>query len=280
MNAYDNDVVASSTKPCLSAVCLRYNSDSGQPDGGCPLGAACPNFHVNAQYLEKARKVWDPICCGQHNCYFTNEMIRANLVPHLTNCRFVLIIDRAEVELSIQQLAFTVGLEQLPLRAGKTRVITGKNLCRLHFDSKCKWTKDCGHVHVCRELFKYLQAFHYPSLHFLLMTETNVETLLSKIQQKMILEFLRSDCSKSLIKSLLDAGKTAAIEALRKCGASIPTPDATTEAEATGPLSLPSEGGKDAVAEPKEAKEVGESGETEAQKTHTDHDDKESGSIS
>jgi hypothetical protein len=210
---YETDVVASSAKPCLSAVCLKFNMAEG-----CAAGVMCPNFHVDASYLETARKMWDPLCCAHHNCYFSQEMERSGKISHVLNHRFVLIFDRAEVELSSSQIAFTVGLEQLPLRAGNTRVITGKSLCRLHFDSKCKWTKDCSHIHVCRELFKFLQAFHYPSLSFLLMTETDEDKIVTKVEsQPMVVEFLKSSCSAPLIKQLQENGKQAALSALRRC---------------------------------------------------------------
>lgn len=217
--SYNNDVSTSSTMPCSSTVCLKYSGSNAT--GGCPLGDACPNFHVDLAYMERARHTTDSLCCGVHNDYFTQEMIASNCAPTITNARFTLVLeDRAEIELLPAQLAFTIGLDHLSTR-GSTRIINlRKQVCRLHLEGKCKWTKDCGHVHICRELHAFLQKFHYPSLIFLLMTESAEATIETKLREgAALLDFFSSKSSIPLVQQLIDAKKLVALSALVNCGA-------------------------------------------------------------
>lgn len=227
---YNPDVISSSTKPCSSTICIKYlHSDPQAPPGeenGCPLGEACPNFHVSRAYVEKARAISEPLCCGLHNDYFTQELILSGSISQLTHSRYTLVLDdRSEVELLPSQLAFTVGLEKLQLRGPNTRIIhMKKHICRLHLEGKCKWTKDCGHVHVCREFFQFLQAYHYPSLWFLLNTETNTAKIVAKLSEtRALLDFIKSKSSVPLMTLLIEQNKVQAIEAILKCGGTITT---------------------------------------------------------
>lgn len=215
VTAYNNDVASSSTKPCTSHVCVRFAND-----GACPLGDQCLNFHVSKSYIDKARGVADALCCGIHNDYFTQEMIKSECSPHMATSKFTLILDdRSEVELLPSQLAFTVGLEQLSIR-GRARIINfRKQICRLHVEGKCKWTKDCGHVHLCRELHKFLTSFHFPSLVFVLSTEADPAVLGEKLSDDNFLSFLRSKSAIGLTASMISARRDAAVATLVAKGA-------------------------------------------------------------
>lgn len=253
---YNNDVQASSTKPCASTVCLKFTTRNAPPAESCPLEDQCPSFHIERSYLEAARAVAEPLCCGLHNDYFSQEMLTSGCAPHLAQQRFILVLeDRAEIELSPLQLCLTVGLDQLTHRgpapsAGSltsTRVINmRKQICRLHYEGKCKWTKDCGHVHLCRELHRYLLSFHFPSLMFLLTTEPNRERIESKLKdEKQLGDFVRSRCVMPLITQMIEGGRTTALEALFASGA-VATTVQYEAAEALG-VQLPPESQRNIV---------------------------------
>lgn len=223
--SYNNDVQASSTKPCSSTVCLRFSSRNAPPSENCPAGEHCTGFHVERSYLEAARRVSEPLCCSLHNDYFSQEMLHSDCAPQLANQRFTLVLDdRAEVELTLSQVALTIGLDQLTSRGSaggmQNRVISlRKQVCRLHYEGKCKWTKDCGHVHLCRELHRFLLSFHFPSLSFLLFTETNVARLVTKLNEEpQLLQYVKSKCVLPMASQLLDAKKYAALEAIMSVG--------------------------------------------------------------
>lgn len=223
---YNNDVASSSTKPCGSSICVKFTTRD-EPLS-CPAGELCTHFHVERSYLESARRQTESLCCAIHNDYFTREMLASNCAPHLTSARFTLVLeDRAEVELLPNQLAFTVGLDHLSLR-GTTRIINfRKHVCRLHLEGKCKWTKDCGHVHVCREFHRFLTSFHFPSLVFLLMTETDCDAIVGKLKESsQLLAFIKSKCSIPLVASLIEGKKMSALEALMKSGGCFTSPHA------------------------------------------------------
>jgi len=213
---YNNDVTSSSQKPCTSHVCVKHLSPLG-----CPVGEACSNFHIDPSYIEAARAVTDPLCCGLHNDYFTQRMLKDNCAKQFGDATFTVVLeDRSEVELLRSQLAFTTGLDNLTLR-GNTRVINlRKHICRLHLEGKCKWTKDCGHVHLCRELHRCLSTFHYPSFFFLLSTETDTNALLAKIKSgPQFVDFLKSRSALRTINALLEQNRPAALAACIQSGA-------------------------------------------------------------
>jgi hypothetical protein len=200
------------------------------PAESCPAGENCGGFHVERSYLDAARNVSDPLCCAIHNDYFSQEMLFSNCAPLITNQKFTLVLDnRAEVDLIAPQLALTVGLDNLSSRgvsSGSSKLINlKKQVCRLHLEGKCKWTKDCGHVHLCRELHQFLLEFHFPSLIFLLMTESSKENICSKVlSEKGLLNFIRSKCALPLVTQLIEAKKVAALSALVECGTAV-TPE-------------------------------------------------------
>jgi len=213
VKAYVNDVSLSSTKPCTSIMCMRHIGA-----GGCPLGDTCHNFHVDASYVEAARACTDPLCCGLHNCYFTREMIKAGCAPHIASSKYTIVLeDRSEVEVMPSQLAWTIGLDQLSVR-GAARVINlRKQVCRLHLEGRCKWTKDCGHVHLCRELHRFLVALHLPSLVFLLSTETDAEKLRMKLAE--VSDFVKSRTCLPLTWHLIQSKRGAAVRCMADAGA-------------------------------------------------------------
>lgn len=217
---YNCDVAASSVKPCSSSVCMKF---ANSKDNTCPLGEHCTNFHVDKNYLERCRALTGPICCVLLDDCFGHEMRKANTVPSLTNARYILVLeDKSEIEIVPGQLAFTVGLEHLYVRANDVRVINlKKQVCRMHLEGKCKWTKDCGHVHICRDLVRYLGMFHYPSLHFLLMTDNDVQ-IQEKLQTPDLIKFLSSHSAIPLLEALVTARKSKAIAVLEAAGIVMP----------------------------------------------------------
>jgi hypothetical protein len=232
---YNNVVQASSTRPCTSTVCLKFTTRS-EPES-CAAGSSCANFHIERDYLDQARSVAEPLCCGLHNDYFTHEMMSSNCAPSVLKTNIALVLeDRSEIELQPYQLSWTVGLEQLPVRgynAQATKLINiKKQVCRLHLEGKCKWTKDCGHVHLCRELHRLLGKFHFPSLMFLLSTEANSDVVLATIAENPAIgEFIRSSCVIPLVSSLVEKKMKTALEVLLQCGVAIALPQVAMLAE-------------------------------------------------
>lgn len=219
---YDNDVQSSSTKPCASTVCVAYSQ------GTCPFGSACPHFHVDKNYLEKARAVQEPLCCAFHNDYFSQEIIANHAHPTLLNHTYALLQeDRSTFELSPAFFAFTVGLDHLPVKGkGPTacrHVNVKKHVCRLHLEGKCKWTKDCSRIHICREMFQYLMTSSRPELINTLLSPTFLRDAAQRLLPYQSL--LRTPAMLPIVSMLLDglapntaAVKGVAIEALVSVG--------------------------------------------------------------
>lgn len=161
---YNTNVVASSTRPCISQVCLLHAYT------GCQAGRDCASFHVSPDYLLLSRAVSQPLCCALHNCFYSHEMIRSDCVPGVLHRAYCIALDTPQmlaaagagssprhVDISLLHLSMTVGLETLPVRRGMAVISLRRQVCRLHLEGRCKWTKDCGHVHVCRSFFPMLK---------------------------------------------------------------------------------------------------------------------------
>jgi hypothetical protein len=257
---YDNDVTTSSTRPCKSSVCLLHAQGLG-----CADGARCRCFHVSPQYLQQCRATTESLCCGLHNCYYTQEMLSANCAPHLMARRFLLSLDDASrfpqdgdkphlVELSLLNLSLTVGLETLPYVGGAYVISWKKHVCHLNMNGKCKWTKDCGHIHMCRQLTKVLQDAEclavIKELQARRTPKSSADLYCDIILNETALRYVRSAAVYPLVASLIEAGDVDSLRALakakcallpaqcaalQKLGVEVSSSDAASRAPVVGP---------------------------------------------
>ncbi|KPA73164.1 hypothetical protein ABB37_10066 [Leptomonas pyrrhocoris] len=226
ISLYDNDVVASSTRRCKSSVCLLHAQGLG-----CAEGARCRCFHVSPQYLQQCRDTTESLCCSLHNCYYSQEMLGSNCAPHLVGRRFVLSLDDPSrfpqdggkphrIDLSLLNFSLTVGLETLPYVDGAYVISWKKRVCHLNIDGKCKWTKDCGHIHMCRQLTKVLQDAESLTVIKALQaknTPKNAADLYRDIiLSETTLRYVRSSSVYPLVASLIAAGDVDSLKALAK----------------------------------------------------------------
>ncbi|GET85607.1 hypothetical protein LtaPh_0400400 [Leishmania tarentolae] len=223
---YDNDVMSSSTRPCKSSVCLLHAQGLG-----CAEGPRCRCFHVSSAYLMQCRATPEALCCALHNCYYSQEMLGANCAPHLSARRYSLSLDDASkfpqdgdkpylIDLSLLNLSLTVGLETLPCVNGVYVVSWKRHVCRLNIDGLCKWTKDCGHIHVCRQLTKFLQdtetLFILKALQEKTTPKNSADLYREIILSENTLRYVRSQAALSLVAALLEVGDVEALKALAK----------------------------------------------------------------
>lgn len=226
ISLYDNDVTMSSTRPCKSSVCLLHAQGLG-----CADGARCRCFHVSRSYLQQCRSTTEPLCCAMHNCYYSQEMLASKCAPHLMGRRFVLSLDDASrfpqdgekpylIDLSLLHLSLTVGLETVPFVDGAYVISWKKHVCHLNLDGRCKWTKDCGHIHMCRKLIKVLQdAESLAVLKALQAKDTPKDAAdLYKdiILSEPTLRYVRSPAVCPLVASLIAAKDVESLKALAK----------------------------------------------------------------
>lgn len=226
ISLYDNDVMSSSTRPCKSSVCLLHAQGLG-----CAEGARCRCFHVSNAYLMQCRATSESLCCALHNCYYSQEMLSANCAPHVSGRCYALSLDDASkfpqdgekpylIDLSLLNLSLTVGLETLLCVNGVYVVSWKKHVCRLNMDGLCKWTKDCGHIHVCRQLTKFLQDAETLSIVKTLQEKTtsksSAELYRDIILSENTLRYVRSAAALSLVAALLEAGDVEALKALAR----------------------------------------------------------------
>ncbi|KAG5511607.1 hypothetical protein JKF63_07203 [Porcisia hertigi] len=223
ISLYDNDVKSSSTRPCKSSVCLLHAQGLG-----CAEGPSCRCFHISHSYLMQCRATPEPLCCALHNCYYTQEMLTANCAPHVSGRRYALSLDDASrfpqneekpylFDLSLLNLSLTVGLETLPCVDGLYIISWKKHVCHLNIEGCCKWTKDCGHIHVCRQLAKFLQDLDTLSILKALQNRTSkssADLYRDIILSENTLRYVRSAAALSLVAALLEAKEVEALKAL------------------------------------------------------------------
>ncbi|KAG5486518.1 hypothetical protein CUR178_07885 [Leishmania enriettii] len=226
ISLYDNDVTSSSTRPCRSSVCLLHAQGLG-----CAEGARCRCFHVCHPYLMQCRATSESLCCALHNCYYSQEMLSANCAPHVSGRCYALNLDDASkfpqngdepylIDLSVLNLSLTVGLEMLPCVHGLYVISWKKHVCHLNMDGRCKWTKDCGHIHVCHQLAKFLQDAKTLSIVKALQEKTasksSAELYRDIILSENTLRYVRSLATVSLVAALLEARDVEALKALAR----------------------------------------------------------------
>lgn len=224
ISLYDNDVTSSSTRPCKSSICLLHAQGLG-----CADGARCRCFHVSRSYLSQCRATSESLCCALHNCYYSQEMLGANCAPHISSRRYALSLDDAakfpqdgdkpfRIDLSLLNFSLTVGLETLPCVDGVHVVSWKKHVCHLNMDGRCKWTKDCGHLHICRQLTKFLQDAETLSILKALQekstSKSSADLYRDIIVSENALRLVRSPAALSLVASRLEAGDTESLKAL------------------------------------------------------------------
>ncbi|CAJ1016343.1 hypothetical protein Q4I30_000918 [Leishmania utingensis] len=226
ISLYDNDVMSSSTRPCKSSVCLLDAQGLG-----CREGARCRCFHISSSYLMQCRATSESLCCALHNCYYSQEMLSANCAPHVSGRCYALSLDDALkfpqdgekpylIDLSLLNLSLTMGLETLPCMNGVYVISWKKHVCRLNIDGHCKWTKDCGHIHVCRQLTRFLQDAETLSIVKALQekatSKSSADLYRDIILSENTLRYVRSAAALSLVATLLEAGDVEALKALVK----------------------------------------------------------------
>ncbi|CAD2220158.1 hypothetical protein AGDE_12358 [Angomonas deanei] len=219
----------SSTQPCASRVCYAFSET-----GKCEFGAQCPAFHIRWDYSSISRSLREPLCCALHNCFYSHEMIHKNCVPHVTNRHFILSLDNEQTAnagtpraISVSPLHFslTIGLGLLPSKENYCRFSQKRCICRLHLEGRCKWTKDCGRVHICRTLLAFLQCEEVIS--FLKASQSQNETSYSLYQRisqsNRIQAYIRSVVVLPLIKQFIDTSNTKVLMALiaGRCAATV-----------------------------------------------------------
>lgn len=230
VSLYDNDVTSSSTKPCKSSVCLLHSQGLG-----CMDGPECRCFHVSQEYLSLCRATTEPLCCSLHNCCYSQEMLASNCAPHLNTRKYILCLDDSRFpldgdnpytfDISLLNLSLTVGLETLPCTDATHLISWKKHVCQLHQDGRCKWTKDCRRIHVCRQFGNTLED---------LETLTTLKTLQSNegpknatdlhrdiILNEVTLRFVRSPAILPLVFDLAEKGDVNSLRALAKAKAAI-----------------------------------------------------------
>ncbi|EPY29522.1 hypothetical protein STCU_04499 [Strigomonas culicis] len=225
--SYINDVVQSSKQPCSSSVCLLFSEN-----GFCAAGRHCPSFHVSPDYLRLSRALSQPLCCGLHNCYYTQEMVLAKCAPHLLSQTYYLSLDGAnyrhlaespKVEISLLHLSLTVGLDTLPLKDGRRKISQRRRVCSLFLEGKCKWTKDCANIHICHSLYKLLQVENV--LEFLKAVQRGKESsqqIYNRIVQcSHVQEYVQSVAMLPLMAQLIVNSHIAPLTALLRFGVAV-----------------------------------------------------------
>lgn len=220
---YNTDVVSSSTRPCASTVCLLYGEG-----GGCPAGSRCPAFHVDPAYLHLSRSMQQPLCCAIHNCCYSQEMLSHGTVAELARQRYCIALDTPPfltkstgtnvetrvVEMSVLHLSLSTGLLMLPVKGNDRIISLNRRVCRLHLEGRCKWTKDCGYVHVCRTLLPLLSS---PAvLQFLdaVRHETRDLLLLRITSSAEVRRYVCTSCVLPLLSQLIAMRAVEALSAL------------------------------------------------------------------
>eukprot|EP00331_Platyophrya_macrostoma_P004581 CAMPEP_0176431258 /NCGR_PEP_ID=MMETSP0127-20121128/14717_1 /TAXON_ID=938130 /ORGANISM="Platyophrya macrostoma, Strain WH" /LENGTH=379 /DNA_ID=CAMNT_0017813255 /DNA_START=48 /DNA_END=1187 /DNA_ORIENTATION=+ len=131
------------------SLCLLFHR------GRCNAGARCHQIHVAPSFTDEVRQraMSTRTCCAAHGeVHSSKYMQRGDITVTVSKPT------GSASSYALGQFALTAGLEAM-LEGGagtrhlryKTKVVRvpASRLCRLHLEKRCKFGRDCKHVHLC-----------------------------------------------------------------------------------------------------------------------------------
>eukprot|EP00331_Platyophrya_macrostoma_P028462 CAMPEP_0176444582 /NCGR_PEP_ID=MMETSP0127-20121128/23154_1 /TAXON_ID=938130 /ORGANISM="Platyophrya macrostoma, Strain WH" /LENGTH=358 /DNA_ID=CAMNT_0017830129 /DNA_START=5 /DNA_END=1077 /DNA_ORIENTATION=- len=134
------------------SLCLLFHR------GRCNAGARCHQIHVAPSFTDEVRQraMSTRTCCAAHGDVHSSKYVQLGDVTVTVSKPAGL----GSSSYSLEQFALTAGLEALLLKGADdmrhvrngTKVVVrvfASRLCRLHLEKRCKFGRDCKHVHLC-----------------------------------------------------------------------------------------------------------------------------------
>jgi hypothetical protein len=129
------------------SLCLLFQN------GKCNVGGKCHQIHADVEFVRKLRVIatQSSTCCAKHGDVQSKDLT--------ANDRTVLVTSPSgtHVPLPARSFAMTQGLTALLASRGNM-TITLQRVCRLHQQNRCKYGRDCRHMHMCREAYNQCTA--------------------------------------------------------------------------------------------------------------------------
>eukprot|EP00760_Papus_ankaliazontas_P019673 PhM_4_TR18054/c1_g1_i1/m.41059 len=135
--------------------------------GRCNVGTKCHQMHVDPEYIESLRTqaAATPTCCAFHG-----DLLSRDLQGSTTTVEVLSTKHECPVRVPLSSFASTKGLQSF-LRSHRTQqgndaarsFVTQSRICRLHQDNRCKYGRDCRHMHLCRDAHKELMVNDAPA---------------------------------------------------------------------------------------------------------------------
>jgi hypothetical protein len=127
------------------SLCLLFQN------GKCNVGGKCHQIHADCDFVRKLREaaISCSTCCGLHGDAHSKE--------HAAAERTIVIVSQTNthVPVPLKRFAATQGLSAIlhSRHGGASATVQMQRLCRLHQQNRCKYGRDCRHMHVCREVY-------------------------------------------------------------------------------------------------------------------------------
>eukprot|EP00759_Apiculatamorpha_spiralis_P030844 PhF_6_TR32412/c0_g1_i1/m.48092 len=128
------------------SLCLLFQN------GKCNVGAKCHQIHADCEFVRKLRSTASQCstCCAEHGCPQSKEWESDNrTVVYSTSTNI-------HVPLVLKSFAVTQGLTAA-MHSNKGITVLHTRICRLHQQNRCKYGRDCRHIHMCRDQYNHCE---------------------------------------------------------------------------------------------------------------------------
>lgn len=129
------------------SLCLLFQN------GRCNVGSKCHQIHADCDFVRKLRTTASQCstCCAEHGCPQSKEWESdSRTVVYSTSTNI-------HVPLELKSFAVTQGLTAA-MHSNKGITVLHTRICRLHQQNRCKYGRDCRHIHMCRDQYSHCES--------------------------------------------------------------------------------------------------------------------------
>lgn len=127
------------------SLCLLFQN------GRCNAGSKCHQIHADCVFVQTLRRAATTAstCCALHGDLQSKELQNNDRTVLLTSQQCSM-----HIPTPLHTFAFTQGLAFAMGCSNRTTItVSLQRVCRLHQQNRCKYGRDCRHVHLCRDVY-------------------------------------------------------------------------------------------------------------------------------
>ena len=136
------------------SLCMKFQA------GQCNRGVFCNQIHADQKYVAKLRKAAADggNCCLGHGDWGSQD---PKYLARLSSATAFIVVVPRQFEGREEFRKFVVLKDQIARTKASERLLASNehslpvaSVCRQHQKQRCRWGKDCTHIHICRKVWQ------------------------------------------------------------------------------------------------------------------------------